>query len=86
MKKDKRSEAAATDAVAAKKTAVVKSGKPKADKSADKIQSDKMTIYEYEEKYVKRQNTKGATFLLRLIVALVGVFFVWCFFSISKEI
>ena len=86
MKKDKRSEAAATDAVAAKKTAVVKSGKPKTDKSAGKIQPEKMTIYEYEEKYVKRQNTKGATFLLRLIVALVGVFFVWCFFSISKEI
>jgi len=48
MKKDKRSEAAATDAVAAKKTAVVKSGKPKTDKSAGKIQPEKMTIYDYE--------------------------------------
>lgn len=45
-----------------------------------------MTIYEYEEKYVKRQNVRGATILLRLIVALIGAFFVWCLFSLSKSI
>lgn len=48
--------------------------------------ADKMTIYEYEEKYVKRQNAKGATFLLRLFAVVIGLFFVWCLFSISKTI
>ena len=48
--------------------------------------SDKMTIYEYEERYVKRENRKGATILLRMLAVLIGLFFVWCLFSISKEI
>ncbi len=51
-----------------------------------KDNSQKMTIYEYEEKYVKRQNTKGATFALRLFAVLIGLFFVWCLFSVSKSI
>lgn len=46
----------------------------------------KMTIYEYEEKYVKRQNVKGASLVLRLLAALIAVFFAWGLFSISKEI
>lgn len=46
----------------------------------------KMTIYEYEEKYVKRQNVKGASLVLRLLAALVAIFFAWGLFSISKEI
>ena len=57
----------------------------KKDKKEEYI-SDKMTIYEYEEKYVKRENTKGATFMLRTFAVLIGLFFVWCLFSISKEI
>ncbi len=52
----------------------------------DVADNKKMTIYEYEEKYVKRQNTKGATWLLRLIAALIGVGFVYCFFSVTKAI
>lgn len=48
--------------------------------------ADKMTIYEYEEKYVKRQNAKGATFMLRMLAVLIGLFFVWCLFSVSKSI
>ena len=47
---------------------------------------NKLTIYEYEEKYVKRQNAKGATFFLRMIAVLIGLFFVWCLFSVSKAI
>ena len=47
---------------------------------------DKMTIYEYEEKYVKRQNVKGATFMIRMGAVLAGLFFVWCLFSLSKSI
>lgn len=46
----------------------------------------KMTIYEYEEKYVKRQNVKGATFLIRALAVLAGLFCVWCLFSITKDI
>lgn len=84
MKNKKKDETAAADAAAVMpKTAA--GGKRKAKDEAI-AQPAKMTIYEYEEKYVKRQNTKGATFFLRLIVALIGVFFVWCFFTLSKSI
>ena len=48
--------------------------------------ANKMTIYEYEEKYVKRQNAKGASILLRMMAVLIGLFFVWCLFSVSKSI
>ena len=46
----------------------------------------KMTIYEYEERYVKRQNVRGATFLIRAIAVLVGLFCIWCLFSITRDI
>lgn len=58
----------------------------KKDKKSGGLATDKMTIYEYEEKYVKRENTKGATFMLRMFAVLIGLFFVWCLFSISKAI
>lgn len=85
MKKNKKKdEIAAADAAAVMPKAAA-GGKRKAKDEAI-AQPAKMTIYEYEEKYVKRQNTKGATFFLRLIIALIGVFFVWCFFTLSKSI
>ncbi len=62
----------------------VKADKKDVAKTAEEAQ--KMTIYEYEEKYVKRENTKGATFALRMFAVLIGLFFVWCLFSISKTI
>lgn len=34
----------------------------------------KLTIYEYEQKYVKRQNVRGARFFLRFMATIVGVF------------
>lgn len=44
-----------------------------------------MTIYEYEHKYVKRQNVRGAKFLLRFIAALIGIFlFVMLFFMTMR--
>lgn len=46
----------------------------------------KMTIYEYEEKYVKRQNVRGAKLILRLLIAIVGVFLGWCLFSVTTKI
>ena len=45
----------------------------------------KMTIYEYEQKYVRRQNVRGAKFLLRFIAVLLGIFlFVMLFFFTMK--
>ena len=35
---------------------------------------EKMTIYEYEQKYVKRQNVRGAKVFLRTFAAILGVF------------
>ena len=38
-------------------------------KKNNDIQEEKMSIYEYEQKYSKRQNVKGAKTLLFLISA-----------------
>ncbi|MDE7084546.1 MAG: YcjF family protein, partial [Clostridia bacterium] len=84
MKNKKKDEIAAADAAAIQPKTVV--GGKRKPKDNIPVQPAKMTIYEYEEKYVKRQNTKSATFFLRLIIALIGVFFVWCFYSLSKSI
>lgn len=35
---------------------------------------EKMTIYDYEQKYVKRQNVRGAKFFLRFLAAVIGIF------------
>lgn len=86
MKKNKRKEAAAAEAVAPNAVALGTRRNNKKQVKAAPAEEGKMTIYEYEEKYVKRQNARSATFLLRLIVALIGVFFVWCFFTISKSV
>ncbi len=40
--------------------------------------AEKMTIYEYEQKYTKRQNVRGAKILLRLIAAAIGVLIFTC--------
>lgn len=47
---------------------------------------EKMTIYEYEEKYVKRQNVKGAKWAIRIIVGVIAVFLGWCLFSITMKV
>ncbi len=75
MKHDKRTETAVTEDI-----------KPNPLDFDEVTNAGKMTIYEYEEKYVKRENTKRATFILRLLVALVGLFFVWCLFTITKTV
>ncbi len=85
MKNKKRKDEIAAADAAVMLPAHASGGKRKAN-DAIPAQPEKMTIYEYEEKYVKRQNTKSATFFLRLLIALIGVFFVWCFFTLSKSI
>ena len=49
-------------------------------KKNNDIQEEKMSIYEYEQKYSKRQNVKGAKTLLFLISASIGVFLFFAFF------
>ncbi len=44
------------------------------EKAEQKPASGKMTIYEYEQKYVKRQNVRSAKFFMRLFAAIIGVF------------
>lgn len=84
-KNKKKDEAAVADAAALPRVPAV-GGKRSTHAEELPAQPQKMTIYEYEEKYVKRENTKSAKFFLHLIVSLIGVFFVWCFFTLSKSI
>lgn len=49
-------------------------------------QERKMTIYEYEEKYVRRQNVRGARFLLSLFAGVIGIFIGWCLFSFTMQL
>lgn len=48
--------------------------------------SEKMTIYEYEQKYVKRENVRSAKLIVRIIAAVTGVFLIFCLFSITMKV
>ncbi len=56
------------------------------DERSKKTDPDKMTIYEYEEKYVKRQNSKGAKFILFVIAGVIGIFIAWCLISVTLQL
>jgi len=86
MKKDKKNELAVATAVKAGDPPVELNAKTNNKSGNVSENKGMMTIYEYEEKYVKRQNARGAKFVLNMLVALIGVFFVWCFFSICKSV
>lgn len=45
-----------------------------------------MTIYDYEQKYVKRQNVRGAKIILRLIAAAIGIFLFACLFFVTMRV
>ena len=47
---------------------------------------EKMTIYDYEQKYSRRQNIKGARLLLGLFAAAIGVFLFFCLFFVTMRI
>lgn len=47
---------------------------------------EKMTIYDYEQKYTRRQNVKGARLLLGLFAAAIGVFLFFCLFSVTMRV
>ena len=53
----------------------------------DRTESEgKLTIYEYEQKYTKRENVKGARIVLGLIASAIGVFLFFCLFSITMRV
>lgn len=47
---------------------------------------EKLTIYDYEQKYTKRENVRGAKILLKLVAAAIGVFLFFCMFSITMRV
>ncbi len=55
-------------------------------KPALPAEEGKLSIYEYEQRYVKRQNVRGAKFFMRLFAVLIGVVFFVCLFFIAKEV
>lgn len=46
----------------------------------------KLTIYEYEQKYTKRQNVRGAKIILRLVVAVIGLLLFACLFFVAMRV
>lgn len=46
----------------------------------------KMTIYDYEQKYVKRQNTRTVKWVLMLFASAIGVFLFFCLFSVTMKV
>lgn len=48
--------------------------------------SGKLTIYEYEQKYTKRQNVRGAKILLKIIAAAIGIFIFACLFFVALRV
>lgn len=59
-----------------------------AEKDAKKTPQDsgKMTIYDYEQKYVKRQNVRGAKFLVRFLATIIGLFLFACLFFLAYHV
>lgn len=77
-----------------KNTGAASSAKEKSNKELALIPVDdkeenaggKLTIYEYEQKYTKRQNVRGAKVLLRLICAVIGLFLFAVLFFVALRI
>lgn len=47
---------------------------------------EKLTIYEYEQKYTKRENVRGARLALALVAAAIGIFIFFCLFSVTMRV
>lgn len=50
------------------------------------VPENKMTIYEYEQKYTRRQNVRGAKLLLWMTASLVGVILFVCLFFLTMRV
>ena len=55
-------------------------------KNKKKESDGKLTIYEYEQKYTRRENVRGARLLISIIAAAIGVFMFFCLFSITMRV
>lgn len=55
-------------------------------KKKDEQPEGKLTIYEYEQKYTKRQNVRGAKLLLHIVAAALGIFIFFCLFSLTMKV
>lgn len=47
---------------------------------------EKISIYDYEQKYVKRENARGARWFLRITAAIIGVFLFAVLLSITLKV
>lgn len=47
---------------------------------------EKMSIYDYEQKYVKRENVRAAKWFLRIIAAIIGIFLFAVLLSVSLKV
>lgn len=45
-----------------------------------------ISIYEYEEKYVRRQNSRGAKMLIFVLAGVAAVIIIWCLLSITMQL
>jgi uncharacterized membrane protein YcjF (UPF0283 family) len=50
------------------------------------MQEEKLTIYDYEQRYVKRQNVRGAKFVLRLVATVIGIALFACLFFTALRV
>ncbi len=59
-----------------------------AEQDAEKTpqENGKMTIYDYEQKYVKRQNVRSAKFLVRFFATVIGLFLFACLFFLAYHV
>ncbi len=53
---------------------------------AEQAGGEKLTIYDYEQRYTKRQNVRGAKFFMRFAAILIGIVVFVCLFFVAKEI
>lgn len=58
----------------------------KKNKTAVPEENGKMTIYEYEQKFSKRENLRAARLFIGLFIAGIGVFLFFCLFSVTMRV
>lgn len=47
---------------------------------------EKLTIYEYEERYVKARNTRNARAVLWVVAGLLALLLIWCLLSLTLRL
>lgn len=55
-------------------------------KKKNEFSEGKMSIYEYEQKFSKRENLRWARLCTKLVAAAIGVFLFFCMFSITMKV